>query len=65
MPLAGEIQVDGSYFGGARKGKCGRGAFVKVPVFGLLKRGGNIYVNVFPRNEKQNIDGNHTRSDSS
>ncbi len=39
-PFAGEVEVDGSYLGGARKGKRGRGAGGKVPVFGLLKRGG-------------------------
>lgn len=32
-------EVDESYFGGRRKGKRGRGAAGKVPVFGLLKRG--------------------------
>ena len=42
-PFAGEIKVDESYFGGHRKGKRGRGAAGKVPVFGLLKRGGKVY----------------------
>src|SRR5882724_10590202 len=42
-PLSGEIEVDESYFGGRRKGKRGRGAAGKVPVFGLLKRGGKVY----------------------
>jgi len=42
-PLFGEIEADESYFGGRRKGKRGRGAAVKVPVFGLLKRGGKVY----------------------
>ena len=37
-PLAGEIEVDESYSGGRRKGKCGCGVAGKVPVFGLLKR---------------------------
>ena len=32
----GEIEADESYFGGHRKGKRGRGAAGKVPVFGLL-----------------------------
>ena len=41
--FAGEIEVDESYFGGTRKGKRGRGAAGKVPVFGLLKRGGKVY----------------------
>ena len=43
LELAGEIEVDESYFGGVRKGKRGRGAAGKVPVFGLLKRGGRVY----------------------
>ena len=42
-PFAGEIEADESYFGGHRKGKRGRGAAGKVPVFGLLKRGGKVY----------------------
>ena len=42
-PFGGEIEVDESYFGGRRKGKHGRGAAGKVPVFGLLKRGGKVY----------------------
>ncbi len=41
--LSGEIEVDESYFGGYRKGKRGRGSAGKVPVFGLLKRGGKVY----------------------
>ena len=36
--LAGEVEADESYFGGRRKGKRGRGAAGKVPVFGLLMR---------------------------
>jgi len=39
----GPVEVDESYFGGKRKGKRGRGAAGKVPVFGLLKRGGKVY----------------------
>jgi len=46
--VAGEIEVDESYFGGHRKGKRGRGAAGKVPVFGLLKRGGKVYAEVIP-----------------
>ncbi|MBD2782989.1 transposase, partial [Xenorhabdus szentirmaii] len=38
----GEIEIDESYFGGRRKGQRGRGAADKVPVFGLLKRGGKV-----------------------
>jgi len=46
--LSGEIEVDESYFGGHRKGKRGRGAAGKVPVFGLLKRGGKVYTKIIP-----------------
>ena len=46
--LHGEVEVDESYFGGKRKGKRGRGAAGKVPVFGLLKRGGRVYALPIP-----------------
>jgi transposase len=42
-PFDGEIELDESYYGGVRKGKRGRGAAGKTPVFGLLKRGGKVY----------------------
>lgn len=43
-PFNGEIEVDESYFGGKRiKGKRGRGASNKTPVFGILQRGGKVY----------------------
>jgi len=47
-PFHGEVEVDESYFGGKRKGKRGRGAAGKVPVFGVLKRGGKVYTKVIP-----------------
>jgi transposase len=47
-PFSGEIEVDESYFGGRRKGKRGRGAAGKVPVFGLLKRGGKVFTKIIP-----------------
>lgn len=46
--FGGEIEVDESYFGGRQKGKRGRGAAGKIPVFGLLKRGGKVYTRVIP-----------------
>ena len=46
--LAGDVEVDESYFGGHRKGKRGRGAAGKVPVFGLLKRGGKVHAVMIP-----------------
>jgi len=42
----GEIELDESYFGGRRKGKRGRGAYNKVPVFGILERNGTVLVEV-------------------
>jgi len=43
----GEIEIDESYFGARRvKGKRGRGAYGKTKVFGLKKRGGNVYVQI-------------------
>lgn len=42
-PFYGEVEVDESYFGGKRiKGKKGRGAASKTPVFGILQRGGKV-----------------------
>ena len=46
--LGGEIEIDESYFGGRRKGKRGRGAAGKVPVFGILERNGIASVQVVP-----------------
>ena len=42
----GAVELDESYFGGARKGKRGQGAAGKVAVFGILKRGGKVYTKV-------------------
>ena len=40
--FGGEIEVDESYFGGRRKGKRGRGAAGKIPVFVILKKGDKV-----------------------
>ncbi len=45
------------YFGGRRKGKCGRGVAEKVPVFGLLKRGGRVYTQGIPNTKAQTLKG--------
>lgn len=47
--LKGEIEVDESYFGGYRKGKCGQDAARKVAVFGFLKRNGMVYTIMVPK----------------
>jgi len=45
----GVFELDESYFGAKRvRGKRGRGAAGKTPVFGLLKRGGKVFVTVVP-----------------
>jgi transposase len=46
LVFSGEVEVDESYFGGRRKGKRGRGVAGKVPVFGLLKRGGKVFAEI-------------------
>ncbi len=50
-PVKGEIEVDESYFGGRR----GRGAAGKVPVFGLLKRGGKVYTKVITNTQSSSL----------
>ena len=48
-PFKGEVEVDESYFGPKRiKGKRGRGAGSKTPVFGILQRGGKAYTEIVP-----------------
>jgi transposase len=46
--LCGEVELDETYVGGRRKGKRGRGASGKVPVFGMLERSGKIVVEAVP-----------------
>ena len=53
--LLGEVEVDESYFGGKRKGKRGRGAAGKIPVFGLLKRGGKVFTVIIPDAKEQTL----------
>ena len=52
----GEIEMDESYFGARRvRGKRGRGAVGKTIVFGLKKRGGNVYTQVIRNCSKAEI----------
>jgi len=45
--ISGEVEIDESYFGARRvRGKRGRGARGKVPVFGILKRNGKVHVTI-------------------
>ena len=48
-PFSGIVEVDESYFGARRvKGKRGRGAMGKTPVFGIYERGGCVYTEIIP-----------------
>ena len=46
--FGGEVEIDESYFGGKRKNLKGRNPAGKMPVFGILKRGGKVYTQVIP-----------------
>jgi transposase-like protein len=55
-PFYDEIEIDESYFCGKRiKGKRGRGAASKTPVFGLLQRGGKVYTEIVPNCAKATL----------
>lgn len=54
--LSGEIEADESYFGARRiRGKRGRGAKGKVPVFGLLKRNGKVFTTIVKNCERKQL----------
>lgn len=55
-PFKGEIEVDESYFGARRvKGKRGRGAAGKTPVFGILQRSSKVYTEIVPDCAKRTL----------
>ena len=52
----GEFELDESYFGPKRiRGKRGRGAAGKTPVFGLLKRGGKVFTSIVPNCSRESL----------
>jgi transposase len=54
--LDGEIELDESYFGAKRvRGKRGRGAAGKTPVFGIKKRDGEVYVEIVENCSKEQL----------
>lgn len=56
VPELGEFEIDESYFGARRvRGKRGRGAAGKTPVFGILKRDGKVYVNIVKNCKKAQL----------
>lgn len=56
MKASGEFELDESYFGAKRvRGKRGRGAAGKTPVFGLLKRDGQVKVEIVENCSKEQL----------
>ena len=54
--LDGELELDESYFGASRvRGKRGRGAAGKTPVFGIKKRDGEVYVEIVQSCSKEQL----------
>ena len=55
-PFKGEVEVDECYFGPRRiRGKRGRGADKKTPVFGILKRNGRVYTQIVPNCSRKTL----------
>ncbi|MEO6815822.1 MAG: IS1595 family transposase [Edaphobacter sp.] len=55
-PFGGVLEADESYFGPRRvRGKRGRGAGGKTIVFGLLKRGDQVYTEIVPNASKATL----------
>lgn len=56
IKTTGIFECDESYFGARRvRGKRGRGAAGKTPVFGLLKRDGKVYVKIVKNCSKEQL----------
>ena len=56
IAFSGEIELDESYFGAKRvRGKRGRGAAGKTPVFGIKKRDGEVYVEIVKNCSKEQL----------
>jgi transposase len=53
--IKGEVEMDEAYFGGKRKGKRGRGAGHKIPIFGILERKGIVQVEILPDVSAQSL----------
>jgi transposase-like protein len=52
----GQIEVGESYFEARRvKGKRGRGARGKTIIFGLLKRGNNVYTEIIEKCDRKTL----------
>jgi len=67
VQFKGEIELDEAYFGEKRKGKRGRGAANKIPVFGIRERGGKVLVEPVVNVEEETLaklTRNHVRKGS-
>jgi transposase len=54
--FSGVVEVDESYFGARRvRGKRGRGAAGKIPVFGILKRKGKVFTQIITKASKAEL----------
>ncbi len=54
--VGGIVEIDEIYFGPRRvRGKRGRGAGRKVPIIGLLKRAGKVFVQIVPNCSKTEL----------
>lgn len=47
-PLKGIVEADESFIGGYQKGSAGRSPLAKVPVLGMVERGGSVRAQVVP-----------------
>ena len=58
----GTFELDESYFGAKRvRGKRGRGAAGKTPVFGLLKRGDKVFTKIVLALLKRGVNAHKTK----
>lgn len=53
--FTGNVEMDESYFGGKGKEIRGRGADNKIPVFGMVERGGKLQAKVVPNVKRATI----------
>jgi len=54
--VGGIVEIDESYFGPRRvRGNCGRRASRKVPIIGVLKRAGKVFVQIVPNCPKTEL----------
>jgi len=56
IKFGGEVEIDETYFGAKRiRGKRGRGAKVKIPVIGTLKRNGTVYTQIVKNSTREQL----------